>query len=81
MNHSQNCYIHDRNDGNLCFVNNNEELKDEFKLSFDLNDLKFYMKAFGSDVRVKPPLKSKEFWEKVNLGKEIKRIKSLISFH
>lgn len=30
------------------------------------------MKAFESDVRVKPPLKSKEFWEKVNLGKEIK---------
>lgn len=65
-------FINDPIDGNLCFVNNNEELRDEFKSSFDLSDLKFYMKAFESDDKVKPPLNSKEFWEKVNLGKEIK---------
>lgn len=65
-------FLHDRSYGNLCFANNNEELRDEFKSSFDLSDLKFYMKAFESDDKVKPPLNSKDFWEKVNLGKEIK---------
>lgn len=54
---------------NLCLANNNDELRDEFKQCFDLNDLIHYMKAFDNEDMVKAPNDAAEFWYHVNLGK------------
>ncbi|HEY8399763.1 MAG TPA: hypothetical protein VIK89_00800, partial [Cytophagaceae bacterium] len=36
-------YIPEAKEGNVCFVNNNEDLRDEFKQTFTYRDLSAYL--------------------------------------
>jgi len=55
--------------GNLCYVNNNEDLQDEFKQSFTAQDLFLFVKSFGENP-VEVPNDCTCFWENVRKGKE-----------
>lgn len=52
--------------GNLCFVNNNEELKDDFKTTFSEKDILAYVNYSN-----KIPYSAEEFWKKVNASNQL----------
>jgi len=56
--------------GNLCYVNNNEDLQDEYKRSFTAQDLFFFVKSFEENP-IEIPENSVRFWKNVKKGKEI----------
>ncbi|MFA5619063.1 MAG: hypothetical protein WDA08_02010 [Weeksellaceae bacterium] len=56
-------------DGNLCFRNNNMDLRDDFKEVFYASDLRFYMLSF-SGHEISLPENNLDFWEKVKIGKK-----------
>lgn len=51
-------------DGNLCYINSNAVLRDEFKRSFTHQDLCFFMKSFGLN-KIQIPESEMEFWASV----------------
>lgn len=55
--------------GNLCYQNNNSDLRDEYKVVFNAADLEWYIRSFGFD-EVLLPIDSRDFWLKVRLAKE-----------
>lgn len=60
-------YIDENKEGNLCFVNNNSELRDEFKQNFTRQDVLHYINATKQvDGEIKLPATAEEFWEKVS---------------
>lgn len=56
-------------DSNVCFANFNEELRDEYKLSFNSSDLNYFLKLF-KDVN-DLPTNAEDFWEKVKQAKSL----------
>lgn len=62
-------FIPEALEGNLCYRNNNSDLRDEFKESFDLKDLNSFLNAFSSVSDIDIPKTSEEFWATVNKGK------------
>lgn len=61
-------FLEESNSGNLCFMNNNDELQDEFKPCFTEADLKNFLKSF-SDEENKIPEDALTFWQLVGKGK------------
>lgn len=59
-------------DRNLCFRNNNQDLRDEFKEYFSEEDFKFYIHSF-MDKEVTLPIDNLDFWNRVNHGKQRKK--------
>jgi len=57
------------NSGNLCFVNNNDDLRDEFKLTFTEKDFHYFLNSFGAD-EIQIPENPLVFWELVKKGRE-----------
>ncbi|WP_367914855.1 hypothetical protein [Leadbetterella sp. DM7] len=53
---------------NLCFANENADLRNEFKRIFTPEDLRYYSLASPS---VPLPLSTDEFWERVATGKRL----------
>ncbi len=53
-------------DGNLCFKDNNQDLRDEFKEIFNLNDFRDYQKFFENRELIMPK-DNLEFWSVINL--------------
>ncbi|HLV23879.1 MAG TPA: hypothetical protein VKY36_03775 [Moheibacter sp.] len=56
------------NSGSLCFVNNNEDIRDEFKLTFTEKDFLDFLNFFKND-EIKIPEDALTFWELVKKGK------------
>lgn len=54
--------------GNLCYVHNNEDLRDEFKQFFTAKDFGFYQKAFKGET-AKAPKDKFDFWLLVEKGR------------
>lgn len=60
-------FIREDSDGNLCYAHNNSELRDDFKQSFNAQDLEKYIRYFG-EASVQPPKDATEFWLRVRRG-------------
>jgi hypothetical protein len=61
-------FLENETEGNLCFVGNNEELQDDFKLYFTQSDLENFIRSFGGgEIRI--PQTNSGFWERVEAGK------------
>lgn len=57
-------YISEAEEGNVCFANNNAELRDEFKRVFTRRDVLSYIKAMKEENGNIPlPESEKEFWD------------------
>ncbi|MGB3453407.1 MAG: hypothetical protein WBA59_06235 [Moheibacter sp.] len=55
-------------EGNLCYRNNNEDLRDDFKEVFSTEDLKAYIRFFnGNEIQL--PTNNLDFWKKVKAAK------------
>lgn len=55
-------------EGNLCYRNNNEDLRDDFKEVFSTEDLKSYIRFFnGNEIQL--PTNNLDFWKKVKAAK------------
>ena len=82
-------FVSEKEDGNLCFVNNNDELRDEFKQTFAPIDLLDYIYSVMHSPsyrekhkeflkidfsRVPYPEDADKFWELVKLGGQIREI-------
>lgn len=52
---------------NLCFANENADLRSEFKRIFTPQDLRYYARASSNDPL---PRNTDEFWERVEKGKQ-----------
>ncbi|HLV23877.1 MAG TPA: hypothetical protein VKY36_03765 [Moheibacter sp.] len=57
------------NSGNLCFVNNNEDLRDEFKQAFTEKDFRNFLNFFENG-EIQIPENAAIFWELVKKGRE-----------
>ncbi|MGB6084638.1 hypothetical protein [Moheibacter sp.] len=57
-------------DGNLCFAQNNFDLRDEFKSGFSFSDFIYFLKNF-SEKSLIIPSEAATFWELVEKGKNI----------
>jgi len=55
------------NSGNLCFVNNNEDLRDEFKQKFTEKDFHYFLNFFEND-EIQIPQNSLDFWDLAEKG-------------
>ena len=82
-------FVSEKEDGNLCFINNNEELQDAYKQTFTPSDLTNYIFAvlctpqykveykefLNIDLSLFPyPKKAEDFWKLVKLGGQLRRI-------
>lgn len=74
-------YINEKEGGNVCFVTENEELRDEYKIGFVIEDIYHYTYGRWMDMQVADghrvknicipyPQDQGAFWHYVNLGKE-----------
>jgi len=55
-------------EGNLCYRNNNEDLRDDFKEVFSNEDLKAYIRFFnGKEIQL--PIDNFDFWKKVKASR------------
>jgi len=87
-------FVAEREDGNVCFANNNDELRDEFKSVFAPIDLLDYIYAVLHSPayrekykeflkidfpRVPYPANAGKFWQLVKLGGEIRQLHLLES--
>lgn len=55
-------------EGNLCYRDNNEDLRDDFKEVFSTADLKAYIRFFnGNEIQL--PTDNLDFWKKVKAAK------------
>lgn len=64
-------YVKDNEEGNLCFANNNAELRDDFKQVFTLKDITNYLwgqKKEAVGLPLPLPKNATEFWEKADQG-------------
>lgn len=57
-------------DGNLCFAQNNFDLRDEFKSGFSFSDFNYFLKNFSKKSLIIPS-EAATFWELVEKGKNI----------
>lgn len=55
--------------GNLCFVNNNDELQNEFKQSFTEQDFYHFLNSF-ENKEICVPSDALTFWQLVEKGRE-----------
>jgi len=61
-------FLENNSESNLCFIQNNNELRDDFKLYFTQKDFENFVRSFvGRETQV--PETNSEFWERVELGK------------
>ncbi|CAM3923985.1 type ISP restriction/modification enzyme [Flavobacterium weaverense] len=87
-------FIPKKENGNVCFANNNDELRDDFKQVFDTTDFLNYIyavsfsaifkekvqKSFTKDFPEIPfPKVDDDFWKLVKLGREMREINLLES--
>lgn len=87
-------FVPKQEDGNVCFANNNSELRDEYKQTFTIADLQNYIyavlhsanykecyKDFLKDdlCKIPYPKNAETFWKLARLGDQIKRTHSLQS--
>ena len=87
-------FVPKKENGNVCFANNNDELRDDFKQVFSTVDFLNYIyavsfsaiykekfqKSFSTDFPEIPFTKgSNDFWKFVKLGKEMRELQSLKS--
>ncbi|WP_188051307.1 type ISP restriction/modification enzyme [Flavobacterium sp. GP15] len=87
-------FLPKKENGNVCFANNNEELRDDFKQVFRTIDFLDYIyavsfsaiykekfqKSFSADfLKIPFPKVSNDFWKLVKLGKELREINLLLS--
>lgn len=61
-------FYENESEGNLCFLENQSEMKNEFKSGFTLSDFRYFIGSF-SDGKVEIPNDAEEFWERVAMGK------------
>lgn len=54
--------------GNLCFRENNQNLRDDFKEVFSTADLELYIQFFNGE-EVELPVDNLDFWKKISLAK------------
>lgn len=55
-------------EGNLCYRNNNEDLRDDFKEVFSIEDLNAYIRFFnGNEIQI--PTDNLDFWKKAKAAK------------
>lgn len=87
-------FLPKKENGNVCFANNNDELRDDFKQVFSTIDFLDYIyavsfsaiykekfqKSFSADfLKIPFPKVSNDFWKLVKLGKELREINLLLS--
>ena len=61
-------FINEESPNNLCFANDNDSLKDQFKTTFNSRDLYHFFKI---NTNQQIPESSEEFWEIVKRGKTL----------
>ncbi len=61
-------FLENESDENLCYAQNNSDMRDEFKSVFTLSDLKYFIKSFLQDS-INIPSDSTTFWKLVEKGK------------
>lgn len=61
-------FLENESEGNLCFLENNADLKNEFKSGFTFSEFQFFLASFENET-IKIPNDVKEFWERVEKGK------------
>ena len=82
-------FVTEKEEGNLCFINNNDDLRDEFKQTFAPIDLLDYIYAVLHSpsyrekykeflkidfLRVPYPQDAVKFWQLVKLGSQLREI-------
>lgn len=82
-------FVPENENGSVCFANNNDELRDEFKQVFTIKELLYYIYGmlystnynenyddfFEIDfLKIPFPKEATTFWEFVNLGMKIREI-------
>ncbi|HIX55158.1 MAG TPA: hypothetical protein H9853_09030 [Candidatus Sphingobacterium stercoripullorum] len=79
--------------GNLCYAFNNEDLRDEYKISFTAVDLLDYLygalhnkslhlfepQEHASNIKIRLPKDNEQFWNIVRYGRKLKEIHSFTS--
>ncbi|WP_084016292.1 hypothetical protein [Moheibacter sediminis] len=61
-------FLNESISGNLCLINNNQELRNEFKQSFTEMDFRNFLKSF-QNKNVEFPGDALTFWKLVEKGK------------
>lgn len=61
-------YLDDTSNGNICYRNNNSELRNEFKETFSESDLECFIGSFQKE-ELQIPTDPLQFWERVQRGK------------
>ena len=70
--------VYNKSAGNVCFMEQNEELRDDFKLVYqpldvlDYSYALFYATALGVKLVIVPPKTTAQFWKLVRLGGQIR---------
>ena len=82
-------FVTEKEEGNLCFINNNDDLRDEFKQTFAPIDLLDYIYAVLHSpsyrekykeflkidfLRVPYPQDAVKFWQLVKLGSQLREV-------
>lgn len=63
-------FLEEESGGNLCYAQNNSDLREDFKSGFTLRDFQFFMASFaGKDIEI--PEDSENFWNRVKKGSSI----------
>ncbi len=63
-------FLNEEQNGNLCFAQNNFDLRDEFKSGFSFSDFNYFLKNFSKKSLIIPS-EAATFWELVEKGKNI----------
>ena len=61
-------FLENETEGNLCFVENNADLRCEFKSGFTFSEFQFFLYSFSENA-VEIPKNVEEFWKRVEWGK------------
>lgn len=66
-------FLEERVEGNLCYAQNNSDLRDDFKSIFTISDFNFFKLNF-LDKNIEIPTDFATFWKLVKKGKEMSEI-------
>jgi uncharacterized radical SAM superfamily protein len=61
-------YINEKSQNNLCFVSDNDSLKDEFKTTFTSEDFQNFLRAYEKTQII--PENVEDFWQMVRKEQE-----------
>ena len=65
-------FLNEEQNGNLCYAQNNMDLRDEFKSGFSFSDFNYFLNNFSEESLIIPS-EAATFWELVAKGKKLEK--------